>query len=161
MELIPFAENMPKAAVKATLEGMVKQGSLKQEERDAVNDTKLVKFFASDLGRRMCRAEDAGTLRREQPFVIGLPAKELYPASLSEEIVLVQGVIDAFFEEEDGLVLMDYKTDRIHEDAKTELTHKYQRQLRYYRTALEKLTGKTVKEVWFYAFGTGEDFKIE
>ena len=161
MELIPFAENMPKAAVKATLEGMVKQGSLKQEERDAVNDTKLVKFFASDLGRRMCRAEDAGTLRREQPFVIGLPAKELYPDSLSEEIVLVQGVIDAFFEEEDGLVLMDYKTDRIHEDAKTELTHKYQSQLRYYRTALEKLTGKTVKEVWFYAFGTGEDFKIE
>jgi ATP-dependent helicase/nuclease subunit A len=109
----------------------------------------------------MCRAEDAGNLRREQPFVIGLPAKELFPDSVSEEIVLVQGVIDAFFEEEDGLVLMDYKTDRIHEDAKTELTHKYQSQLKYYRTALEKLTGKPVKEVWFYAFGTGEDFEIE
>ncbi len=161
MELIPFAENMPKAAVKATLDGMVKQGSLKQEERDAVNDTKLVKFFASGLGRRMCRAEDAGKLRREQPFVIGLPAKELFPDSVSEEVVLVQGVIDAFFEEEDGLVLMDYKTDRIHEDAKAELTHKYQSQLKYYRTALEMLTGKKVKEVWFYAFGTGEDFRIE
>ena len=161
MELIPFAENMPKTAVKATLDGMVKQGSLKQEERDAVNDTKLVKFFASGLGRRMCRAEDAGNLRREQPFVIGLSAKELFPDSVSEEIVLVQGVIDAFFEEEDGLVLMDYKTDRIHEDAKAELTHKYQSQLKYYRRALEMLTGKKVKEVWFYAFGTGEDFEIE
>ncbi len=161
MELIPFAENMPKAAVKATLDGMVKEGSLKQEERDAVNDTKLVKFFASGLGRRMCCAEDAGKLCREQPFVIGLPAKELFPDSSSEEIVLVQGVIDAFFEEEDGLVLMDYKTDRIHENAKAELTHKYQSQLKYYRTALEMLTGKKVKEVWFYAFGTGEDFEIE
>jgi len=161
MELIPFAANMPKNAVKATLDGMVKDGRLKQEDRDAVNDNKFVKFFASELGIRMCRAEDAGTLRREQPFVIGLPAKELYPDSESDEIVLVQGVIDAFFEEEDGIVLMDYKTDRIHEDAKAELTKKYQSQLGYYRTALEKLTGKPVKEVWFYAFGTGEDFKIE
>ena len=161
MELIPFAANMPKNAVKATLDGMVKDGRLKPEDRDAVNDNKFVKFFASGLGIRMCRAEDAGTLRREQPFVIGLPAKELYPDSESEEIVLVQGVIDAFFEEEDGIVLMDYKTDRIHEDAKAELTHKYQSQLKYYRRALEMLTGKEVKEVWFYAFGTGEDFRIE
>ncbi|MBQ8633489.1 MAG: helicase-exonuclease AddAB subunit AddA [Lachnospiraceae bacterium] len=161
MELIPFAANMPKNAVKATLDGMVKDGRLKPEDRDAVNDNKFVKFFASELGIRMCRAEDAGTLRREQPFVIGLPAKELYPDSESDEIVLVQGVIDAFFEEEDGIVLMDYKTDRIHENAKAELTKKYQSQLGYYRTALEKLTGKPVKEVWFYAFGTGEDFRIE
>ena len=161
MELIPFAANMPKSAVKSTLDFMVKDGSLKQEERDAINDTKLVKFFASELGKRMCLAEDERKLRREQPFVIGLPAKELFPDSESEEIVLVQGVIDAFFEEEDGLVLMDYKTDRIHEDAKTELTKKYQSQLGYYRTALEKLTGKKVKEVWFYAFATGEDFRIE
>ncbi len=161
MELIPFAANMPKNAVKSTLDFMVKDGYLKQEERDAINDAKLVKFFASELGKRMCLAEDERKLRREQPFVIGLPAKELFPDSESEETVLVQGVIDAFFEEEDGLVLMDYKTDRIHEDAKTELKKKYQSQLRYYRTALEKLTGKTVKEVWFYAFGTGEDFKIE
>ena len=161
MELIPFAANMPKNAVKSTLDFMVKDGSLKQEERDAINDSKFVKFFASGLGRRMCRAEDAGMLRREQPFVIGLPAKELFPDSDSEEMVLVQGVIDAFFEEEDGLVLMDYKTDRIHEDAKAELTKKYKSQLGYYRTALEKLTGKPVKEVWFYAFGTGEDFEIE
>ena len=109
----------------------------------------------------MCRAEDAGTLRREQPFVIGLPAKELYPDTESEELVLVQGVIDAFFEEEGSIILMDYKTDRIYEDAKAELTKKYQRQLKYYRRALEMLTGKKVKEVWFYAFGTGEAFEIE
>lgn len=161
MEQIPFVENMSKSAVKAALDSMTEQGRLKQEERASVNDRKLVKFFSSNLGRRMCRAETAGKFRREQPFVIGMPAKELFPDSSSEEIILVQGVIDAFFEEEDGLVLMDYKTDYIHKDAKAELTKKYQGQLRYYRTALEKLTGKPVKEVWFYAFGTGEDFKIE
>ena len=161
MELIPFVEGMSKDAVHATLAAMVQEGRLKQEERDAVNDWKLVKFFASELGRNMCRADAAGTLHREQPFVMGLPAKELYPDSNSDELVLVQGVIDAFFEEEDGLVLMDYKTDYIYEDAKTELTKKYQSQLAYYRRALEKLTGKQVKEVWFYAFARDEEVQIE
>lgn len=161
MELIPFTADMSEAEVAKALNRMVCDGRLKQEERDAVADLKLVKFFASELGRRMCNAENKGRLFREQPFVIGLPAKELYTDFDSGEIILVQGVIDAFFEEEDGLVLMDYKTDRIHENAKEELTRKYQSQLGYYRTALERLTKKTVKEVWFYAFGTGEDFRIQ
>ncbi len=161
MELIPFVEGMSKTAVQTTLDAMVQEGHLPQEEREAVNDGKLSIFFSSELGRKMCRAEAQGKLRREQPFVLGLKAKELYPDSNSDEIVLVQGIIDAFFEEEDGLVLMDYKTDYIHEDAKTELTKKYQSQLGYYRMALERLTGKPVKEVWFYAFATGEDFRID
>ncbi len=160
MELFPFEADISREKVAAVLDAMVQEGRLLKEQRNAVNDDKLVKFFASELGRKMCHAAKEGTLHREQPFVMGLPAKELYPASNSEEIILVQGVIDAFFEEEDGLVLMDYKTDYIYEDARTELTKKYQSQLSYYRTALERLTGKQVKEVWFYAFAKNEGFQI-
>lgn len=161
MELIPFEEKMTKSKVKECLDAMVQEGRLRQEERDAVNDFKISSFFSSELGKKMCYAEQQGRLHREQPFVLGLSAKELYPDSGSDEIVLVQGIIDAFFEEEDGLVLMDYKTDYIQEDAKTELTKKYQSQLGYYRMALERLTGKSVKEVWFYAFAKDLDFRIE
>lgn len=161
MELIPFQENLSLTAVDEALTVLVKEGRLKPEDRKVVNDRKLVRFFASGLGRRMCRAFSAGKLHREQPFVIGLQAKELYPESASEEVVLVQGIIDAFFEEEDGLVLMDYKTDYIQEDAEKELSQKYKCQLRYYRTALEKLTGKKVKEVWFYAFAKEEACRME
>ena len=161
MELIPFEEKMTKSKVKAYLDGMVQEGRLRQEERKAVNEFKLSSFFSSELGQKMCYAEQQGRLHREQPFVLGLSAKELYPASASDEIVLVQGIIDAFFEEEDGLVLMDYKTDYIKEDAKAELTKKYQSQLGYYRLALERLTGKPVKEVWFYSFAKDFGFRIE
>ena len=143
------------------LDAMVQDGKLTMEEREEIYDYKLEKFFSSGLGKRMCRAEDAGKLHREQPFVMGLSAKELYPESDSEEIVLVQGIIDAFFEEEDGLVLMDYKTDYIHEDAKRELTRKYQSQLKYYCMALNKLTGKQVKEIWFYSFAKNEDVRMD
>lgn len=161
MELIPFVEDMSKDMVRKALDAMVQEGKLRPTDREAINDRKLVTFFSSELGKRMCRADAQGTLRREQPFVLGLPAKELYQDTESDEIVLMQGVIDAFFEEEDGLILMDYKTDRIREDARAELTKKYQSQLEYYRMALEKLSGKPVKEIWFYAFAKDEDIRIE
>lgn len=161
MELIPFREELSGAVAGKLLDDMVQEGRLKPEDRKMVSERKLEKFFASGLGRRMCRADAVGMLHREQPFVIGLPAKEIYSESVSDEIVLIQGIIDAFFEEEDGLVLMDYKTDYIRMDARTELTQKYKGQLHYYRTALEKLTGKRVKEVWFYAFAKEEDCRIE
>ena len=161
MELLPFDKGMTRKKIKALLETMVAEQRLKPEEREIVSDYKLYKFFTSPLGKRMCRADAAGKLHREQPFVLGMEAKELFPESKSEELVLVQGIIDAFFEEKDGLVLMDYKTDYIHEDARVELTKKYSGQLGYYCKALERLTGKPVKEIWFYSFGKDEDFQVE
>ncbi len=161
MELIPFREDMSTDSVKAVLDAMVQEGRLRPEDRAAVKDAKISSFFASGLGKRMCQAEADGQLKREQPFVLSLPAGMLYPDTDSEEPVLVQGVIDAFFVEGDGLVLMDYKTDRIFKDAESELKKKYQSQLGYYCIALEKLTGKRVKEIWFYAFAKDKDIRIE
>ena len=159
--MIPFEINQTRKHVCELLDALVAEGRLPVKEREIINDYKLWKFFDSSLGKRMCKAEEKGLLRREQPFVLGLAAKELYPESDSEETVLVQGIIDAFFEEKDGLVLMDYKTDYIREDAKTELTKKYKGQLHYYCLALERLTGKPVKEIWFYAFAKDEAVQIE
>ncbi len=161
MELLPFVKQPTRKSIREALDGMVQEGKLRPEEREILSDYKVWKFFGSSLGKRMCQAEEKGKLHREQPFVLGLTAKELYPETNSEETVLVQGIIDAFFEEEDGLVLMDYKTDYIQNDAKEELTKKYQGQLDYYRKALERLKGKPVKEIWFYSFSRDLDFQIE
>ena len=61
----------------------------------------------------------------------------------SDELVLIQGIIDAYFEEQDGLVLMDYKTDRV--DNEEILIQHYQEQLDYYGRALTQMTGKPVR----------------
>ncbi len=55
-----------------------------------------------------------------------------------------------YFEEEDGLVVLDYKTDRIFEA--DELARKYHAQLDYYGKALEQMTLKRVKEKILYSF---------
>ena len=88
-------------------------------------------------------------LRREQPFVISRKAWEIEEKWESEETVLVQGIIDAYFYEEDGIVLVDYKTDKAGEKRLAEL---YRGQLLDYAQALEGMTGKQVKEKYIYSF---------
>lgn len=123
---------------------------LKQEYFEALNEKKLVNFLRSQLGFRMWRAECGGKLYREQPFVMGLPASRLGKDFPDSESVLIQGIIDVFFEEEEGLVLLDYKTDSV--SSMEELWNRYETQLDYYSEALRKLMGKPVKERILYSF---------
>ena len=77
----------------------------------------------------------------------------------SEEIVLVRGIIDVYFEEDDeGLVVLDYKTDKVHNIEELEL--RYKAQLEYYAKALEQLTGKKVKEKLIYSFTLQELLEV-
>lgn len=96
-------------------------------------------FVNSDIARRMKEAYDNGSLRREQPFVI----------EDETEGCLVQGIIDAYFIEDDEIVVVDYKTDRL--DEKVEFVDKYKIQLDYYANALERVLEKKVKEKVIYS----------
>ena len=106
----------------------------------------------------MADAARNGKLYKEQPFVLGVDASEIYPEDRSGEKILVQGIIDVYFEEADGLIVLDYKTDRV--KTADELKDKYHAQLDYYAEALEKLTGKPVKEKIIYSFTLGEEIMV-
>lgn len=67
----------------------------------------------------------------------------------SDELVLIQGIIDVWLEEEGGMVLIDYKTDHV-SDGEI-LVKRYKVQLDYYQRALEQMTGKRVKERIIYS----------
>ena len=98
----------------------------------------------------MRRAAAEGRLHKEQQFVIGVPARELELAD-SPELVLIQGIVDAYIEEEDGLILIDYKTDYLEEGQEQLLRDRYGVQLRCYERALSQMTGKRVKEKLIYS----------
>lgn len=156
MELLPFA-TIRKAAAGGEKEAfevfMAKataQGRLSEEYAGAVSRRKIVNFLNSTLGERMARAEQKGKLHREQPFVLGLSASRLGSEFPAEETVLIQGIIDAYWEEDGEIVLLDYKTDAV--ESMQELQNRYETQLDYYKEALEKLTGLPVKECILYSF---------
>lgn len=135
--------------IRNSLKRLVEAKVFTEEEKNAVNETKINNMLKSDLGQRMIAAAKCGRLKKEQQFSIGIPVKEIYKNVDSDDIVIVQGIIDAFFYEDDGIVLMDYKTDRADE---TELVGRYHAQLTYYALTLNRLTGLKVKEKLIYSF---------
>lgn len=165
MECMDFGRDYAdEAAVLAELQALIEKGRIRKDALSLVTPRKILRFFESGLGRRMQRAAKAGTLKKEQPFVIGLAYHEVYgeeDAEPVQEYVMVQGMIDAYFEENGELVLVDYKTDSVRENVKEELTKRYRTQLMYYARALCQVTGKTVKERMIYAFSNGETFAVE
>ncbi len=153
------------ALLREQIEEMRREGRLSQEYYEAVGTQKIVRFLTSWTALRMADAARAGKLYKEQPFVMGLPASRLGEGFPSEETVLIQGIIDVFFEEEDGFVVLDYKTDAV--STPEELVKRYQVQLLYYSEALEQLAGypsergsKPVKERILYSFKLGEQINV-
>lgn len=90
--------------------------------------------------------------------------EEIYPkidaahVGTAGETILVQGIIDVYFEENDELVLLDYKTDKVYHGE--QLVEKYHAQLEYYAKALEQITGKHVKEKIIYSITLGEEIRM-
>lgn len=138
------------AALHRFLRKEVEEKRLKEEYFQAVRERKILRFLTSELGWRMWRAERAGRLYREQPFVLGIAAKRLDDKFPEDESVLIQGIIDVFFAEDDGLVLLDYKTDSV--SSLKELWNRYETQIDYYEEALSRLMRQRVKERILYSF---------
>ena len=154
-----FMENLDfskKDQLELQLEELVSCGKMSREESQAVQLEDIRRFLECGTGRSMARAAARGQLFREQPFVLGVPADSIRPGWNPKELVLVQGIIDAFFYLEDGsLAVADYKTDRVSRGE--ELILKYKVQLDYYGEALERLTGRRVKEKVIYSFCLGKE----
>ena len=144
--------------VKERMEELVLQGKLTQTAADTVSPYDIFVFSKSSLCGRILKAQEAGTLYKEQPFVIAKPAKEVSTEYDSDKEVLIQGIIDIYFEEEDGIVLADYKTD--HVKTSEELVKRYKKQLEIYGESLEQLTGKKVKERVIYSFCLGKEILV-
>ncbi|MCD8300627.1 MAG: helicase-exonuclease AddAB subunit AddA [Clostridiales bacterium] len=126
-------------------------GRMSADEIGLINIYQIYRFISSPVAKRMGECAAKGKLIKEQPFVMSLPAREIRPDADSGEKVLIQGIIDVFWEEDDGIVLLDYKTDRV--DTAGELVRRYEAQLKLYAEALSRrFTDKKVKEVLIYSF---------
>jgi len=119
----------------------------------------IYNFTQSEVASRMRQAQLKGKLSKEKQFVMGLKASELYPDIDSDELILVQGIIDVFFEEDGEIVLLDYKSDLV--DSGEELIKRYRTQLDYYSRALEQILHKRVKERVIYSLPLAREIRID
>ena len=157
LELLDFTAEYDAKSLKEAIESFREQGKITEETGKMIRVKDFLSFFDTSARKRMAESARCGKLYKEQPFVLGVPASELYEQK-TEEWILVQGIIDVYFEEEDGLVVLDYKTDRVSDEK--ELVNKYHAQLDYYAKALEQLTEKKVKEKLIYSFALGKEIRL-
>ena len=180
MECYDFASEK---SVHEQMEAMEKEEKITADMRALVKEQTVADFVSSETGKRMALAQRGGALYREKPFVMGFTEEELenygfgadsntdsceniYEKTDSdqekeeqkkvrheEDLTLIQGIIDVFWIEKDGIVLLDYKTDRV-QQAK-ELIDRYATQLKLYADALEQVFAARklkVKEILIYSF---------
>lgn len=150
MENISFKNAVGKADVKDVLDGLVFKNVITGDEADSVNVYKVLNFFKNPFYERI---KNAKAVYKEEPFAMTLKSEEVFPdKNVFGEDILLHGIIDCYFEEEDGLVVLDYKTDFV--TSEEEIKNRYALQMKMYAIALEKATGKRVKGVYIYLFGT-------
>ena len=134
------------AEVKKLKEEMTESGVFTEEEGEAIRPRDAAGWFSSPLGRRMLASPDA---RREWAFNLRIPERRL----------LVQGMIDCAFLEEDDWVLVDYKTDRVEDEER--FTAIYRPQLAWYAKVVSELTEQPVKECWLYSISRQKAYRTD
>ncbi len=165
--------DMPRAArygVRAEALRLTEERFLPTYVAEQIQEEQLTRFFESKFYASL---RSARHIWREQRFQLLLPATEFteredYARELADEVLLVQGVIDLFFETEDGrLILCDYKTDALSTAelahparAQKKLCDRHSRQLAYYARALEQLCGRRPDEILIYSLPLGDTVRV-
>lgn len=147
-------ENALHQAVVLQLNDLTVQGRLTQTQRAVIRPKTLVNFLTGEIGARMLKAK---TLHREWMFTLRMSVQEAVGVQ-SDETLLVQGSVDCCFEEDGEWILLDYKTDRA--DDTDALIERYRPQLTLYAKALQRITGKPVRETWLCLLTAGSAHRI-
>ena len=143
----------------AEAQRLLKEGFLTAQQIAVLSEDTLRHFFGGDLYRRMTAADDTW---REYHYILDVPAGSLnpdLPADMAAETVVVQGIADCVFREDDHLILVDYKTDKV--DTAAELSDRYRSQMLFYKQALETIFGLPVTEMLLYSFALGTTVEVK
>ena len=143
-------------SVRAQIEAMRAQRKLTEEQANAVDVHAIVRFLRSDLAVRIRKSKQ---VEREYRFSLLRPVRD-FSSLDADDSVLLQGVVDCFFEEDGELVVVDFKTDHVSRAQLDERAEHYRPQLEAYSMALTRVMGKKVKEKVLYFFSAGEEVRL-
>ena len=149
MQYLDFARTGSAQEIAGEVERLVREEYLTPLQGQAADPERLAAFFRSPLGREMAAAE---SLHREFKFSMLVPAGEYFPGVEGEQ-VLLQGVVDGWYETPEGIVVVDFKSDQVREETVRSRAEEYRPQLAAYSRALGELTGRPIarRVLWFFA----------
>lgn len=155
LQCITPAADQTTATLRREIDAFVRQGLLSREEAKLVYVPVLAAFCQSDIGRRMAESPE---LHREYPFTVLLAGGDPLPEAETGEQILIQGVIDCLFREDDAWILVDYKSDRL--ETADAFRSRYAVQLALYKRAVEQITHRPVKETYIYSLHLQQEIRL-
>lgn len=155
LQYITPAANQTTATLRREIDAFVRQGLLSREEAKLVYVPVLAAFCQSDIGRRMAESPE---LHREYPFTVLLAGGDPLPETETGEQILIQGVIDCLFREDDAWILVDYKSDRL--ETADAFRSRYAVQLALYKRAVEQITHRPVEETYIYSLHLQQEIRL-
>lgn len=155
LQYITPAADQTTATLRREIDAFVRQGLLSREEAKLVYVPALAAFCQSDIGRRMAESPE---LHREYPFTVLLAGGDPLPETEKGEQILIQGVIDCLFREDDAWILVDYKSDRL--ETADAFRSRYAVQLALYKRAVEQITHRLVEETYIYSLHLQQEIRL-
>lgn len=155
LQYITPAADQTTATLRREIDAFVRQGLLSREEAKLVYVPVLAAFCQSDIGRRMAESPE---LHREYPFTVLLAGSDPLPETETGEQILIQGVIDCLFREDDAWILVDYKSDRL--ETADAFRRRYAVQLALYKRAVEQITHRPVEETYIYSLHLQQEIRL-
>ena len=166
LQKLDFKENVSKEDIDNLFEELIYKNIIPRNSRGQVNLYNVYKFIESDFYKKISKAKE---INKEVPFYINLKIKDVYlnqeiPEDKQDEKVLVQGIIDLYFKDEnDKYILVDYKTDYMENNSKEEkdkLVNKYIKQLQIYKNALEDAKQIKIDKIYLYSIYLNEEIEV-
>lgn len=155
LQYITPAADQTTATLRREIDAFVRQGLLSREEAKLVYVPVLAAFCQSNIGRRMAESPE---LHREYPFTVLLAGGDPLPETETGEQILIQGVIDCLFREDDAWILVDYKSDRL--ETADAFRRRYAVQLALYKRAVEQITHRPVEETYIYSLHLQQEIRL-
>ena len=161
MQYLDFARTNTLEEIQEEIARLVARRFITPQQGEAVDGERVLAFFQSPLGQRLVASRQ---MEREFKFSMLVPAADYYPDAEAGEEVLLQGVVDCWFEEADGTVtVVDFKTDRVTEHTVEARAREYRPQLEAYSRALSQALGLPVGRcvLWFFALGRDVSWQVK
>ena len=156
MQYIRYEACVDLQGVERELDRLTEQGFITYEQAEAVSAQTIFRFFDSELGAKL-RA--GGNVLREFKFSI-LDDAGHYAQGLTDEQVLLQGVVDCALIEEDGIIIVDFKTDHVADETMATVVERYRPQVDAYANALSRIYQTGIKEKYLYLFQLDQFVKL-
>ena len=157
MQFIDFSKCGTAQGIKQEIARLTEEKFLTVQQGDNVEPDKIAAFFDTELGKNLLGAQE---VRREFKFLLLVDPPQVFDTDYTGDKVMLQGIIDCWFETPEGVWLLDFKTDNIAPGYAQQAAQKYKPQLESYALALSRITKKPVAKRLLYFFHAKECVEV-